>query len=187
MKKKFLISLLATLIPFYSVHAEDNQAKTDKVSQKKASYFSFSLSNAYIGAGRGAYYLDEDGYKSSAGFQLYAGYAFSKKFFKKLSLAAELGYMDSGKFDAKPVIINNTIVTPESVTQSNTWVSAVANYPLHGKWGVHGRLGYDFGDNSGALYGGGVTYQLHKHFDIMAEAVARDILSSGQVNLVYHF
>lgn len=187
MRNKFLFSLLLSTIPFSSICAEEIDKKANKNSEQKPALFNFKLTNLYLGVGRGVYYHDEDGYKSSSGFQLYAGYAFSKKFFQKMSVSAELGYMDSGKLDAKPTIINNTIVTPESVSQSNAWISAVANYPVHDKWDAHARLGYDFGDSNGVIYGGGLTYQLAKRLAVMGELVDRDVLSSGQVNLVYHF
>jgi opacity protein-like surface antigen len=123
------------------------------------------------------------GADNATGFQLFGGYNFGE-FAPKFQFDAELGYMDSGKFKTT---VN---VPPFSVTSESSakglWATAVPRYMLTPQVELIGRLGYDFGDDDGLMFGLGAGYIVNKNLKLRVEYVIRDNIDSLQFNVVFY-
>lgn len=142
----------------------------------------FKFSDIYYGAGVS---LNETDYFDDAtGYQIFAGYEFDFKLGPFIT-ALEAGYMESGEFELN---VNTTAGNVQLTTEAKgPWVSGHVTYQFTDAFGVLGRLGYDFGDDDGALYGLGLEYHLAKSFALRTEYIVRDVTNSLQLNLVYKF
>ena len=119
------------------------------------------------------------GADSANGFQIFGGYNF-RELAPKFSIDAEVGYMDSGKF--------KQTVGPFTVDDKakGLWGSGVARYMVDRQWELLGRLGYDFGDDDGLMYGIGGGYIVNKNLKLRLEYVIRDSVDSLQFNVVFY-
>lgn len=141
------------------------------------------LNKLYVGAGLSSNSIDN--FEDASGYQLLAGYDLDFKW-EQLSTAIELGYMDSGDFDYSLNVPGNpTNISGSIVGASGVWSTAVAKYQINKDFGFIARLGYDFGDDDGAIYGAGIDYKFSPSFDVRGEYVLRNEVDSLQVNLVY--
>lgn len=123
--------------------------------------------NFYLGGGLG--------FNSGAtGFQLFGGYEFDFIINEDISSAVELGYMNTGEFD------NNEDF-------KGLWVAAVESVPLSSKTDMLVRLGVDFGDDDGILFGAGLQYKFNTKAAFRAEHVVRDHINSLQANVLFKF
>jgi len=126
-----------------------------------------NANNFYLGGGLG--------FNSGAtGFQLFGGYDFDFIINEDISTAVELGYMDSGDFG------NNN-------DAKGLWVAAVESVPLTSKVDMLVRLGIDFGDDDGILFGAGLQYKFNTKAAFRVEHVVRENINSLQANVLFKF
>lgn len=116
-------------------------------------------------------------FDNATGFQIFGGYNFPE-LARKFSVDAEAGYMDTGNF-------KRTAPTAEK-KDKGVWGSGVARYMVAPQVELLGRLGYDFGDDSGVMYGIGAGYIVNKNLKLRLEYVMRDTVDSLQFNVVFY-
>ena len=147
--------------------------------------YSHAADNIYFGAGLGLNSLRGINFGDGIGFQAFGGYVLPTKVGKG-TLAAEVGYMDTGDMDwglfaATPVRIKGL------------WVNGVVSLPLKNNLNFIGRAGLNFGDadnnvwildDDGFMIGGGVGFKINNNSEIRAEYVIRPIVDSLQFNYV---
>ncbi|MBL1275018.1 MAG: outer membrane beta-barrel protein [Ectothiorhodospiraceae bacterium] len=161
--------------------------------------FKFEPENLYFSLGATVSKLDEDGFGSASGYQISAGYDLPYKFADAVHTAIEVGYMNSGTFDAKPTLVGTSIVTPGSEELDSLWVSGVASISFSDLTKMAGvspsdpsslelfaRLGYDFGDDDGIIYGAGLEYEVTEQISVNGEIVVGSEVKTGIFNLTYH-
>jgi hypothetical protein len=122
---------------------------------------------------------------SGSGFQILGGYEFDFKLNGDISTAVELGYMDSGNFDA-------TRFDPDSTGRVSSkakgvWLNVVETFPIGNKVEGLARLGFDFGDDNGLMVGAGMGYNFNRNWLLRSEYVVRDAVNSFQFNLLFNF
>ena len=154
-----LVSL--AIISSFAVHAEGVDAK-----------------NIYIGGGFGFNSLP--GFGSARGFQFFGGYDFDFKLNEDISTSVEIGYMDSGDFDAF-----NGFNTSQDA--KGLWAAVLESVPLSSKTDMLVRLGYDFGDDDGLLLGTGLQYKFNTKTAFRMEYIARQNITSLQANVLFKF
>jgi len=115
------------------------------------------------------------------GFQLFGGYNFGE-FAPKFQLDAEVGYMDSGKFKVNNPLGGGSV----SGSAKGLWATGLVRYMVAPQWELIGRLGYDFGDDDGLMFGVGAGYILNPHWKLRGEYVVRDNINSLQFNVVWY-
>jgi hypothetical protein len=88
--------------------------------------------------------------------------------------------MDTGNFKA-------TVggVSVESKAKG-IWGAGVARYMATPNVELLGRVGYDFGDDDGLLFGIGAGYIVNKNLKLRLEFVEREDVSSIQFNVVFY-
>lgn len=141
-----------------------------------------NTSNFYVGGGIGFNTLAGG---SGTGFQLLGGYEFDFKLNDDISTALELGYMDSGSFDATTFSPDGTGRT--SGKAKGLWLNVVETVPVSSKIDALVRLGLDFGDDNGLMAGAGFGYNFNQNFTLRTEYVVRDAVNSFQFNVLYNF
>ena len=114
-------------------------------------------------------------FDNATGFQIFGGYNFPE-LARKFSVDAEAGYMDTGKFKRGAV----------ETKAKGLWGSGVARYMVAPQVELLGRLGYDFGDDNGLMYGIGAGYIVNKNLKLRLEYVIRDTVDSRQFNVVFY-
>ncbi len=147
--------------------------------------------NFYFGAGVGMNDADDaftdvpgGSVDDATGFQIFVGYDTGVKA-GPTNLAVEIGYMDSGDFDVEVTVpILGTIKSSDSA--SGLWATAVFDAPINKDFSVLGRIGMDFGDDDGLMFGVGAGFKLNRQWGLRGEYVIRDNINSLQVNLLYH-
>jgi len=110
-------------------------------------------------------------FNDEIGFQIFGAYNLTAiNLMQGVYTSVEVGYMDYG-FDG---------------TDTNgIWATAVVDGPIAKNFGWLGRLGFDFGDDSGLMLGGGISYSLNKKLELRGEYVVRDQIDSFQFNVLY--
>ncbi len=128
----------------------------------------------YFGAGIGFNSVNNNNFynnSNAVGFQVFAGLPLAVNM-GSADLAVEVGYMDTGNFD-------------RGGSANGLWSTAVVSLPLNNDIKLLGRLGYDFGDDDGAMVGAGVGFPLASKTDMRIEYVVRDHIDSLQANFVF--
>lgn len=130
----------------------------------------------YFGAG--ATWNSLDGFDDALGMQVLAGWNpdFS---IGQIDTAVEVGFMSSGDFEAEGVGGG-----PEADAQG-LWATAVGTIPIAQDWHAIGRVGADFGDDDGPMFGAGVGYEATPAVDVRGEYVLRDEIDSLQLNVIW--
>ncbi len=147
----------------------------------------FDQTKLYIGGGLG--YNDIDSAFSSVdnaiGFQGFVGYSLEDlvELAEGIRLAGEVGYMTTGDFDYD----NDFCSSCKIDAATGLWATAVIDYAINEQFEVLGRLGMDFGDDDGLMYGAGAGFNINEQVSIRAEYVIRDNINSLQANGVYRF
>ena len=145
--------------------------------------------NFYFGAGLGINDADDSvadvpfadvDLDDATGWQIFAGYDTGVKA-GPADLAIEIGYMDSGDFDVEVGGFD-----AGSVEATGLWATAVFDAPVNQTFGILGRIGMDFGDDDGLMFGIGAGFKLGRQVQLRGEYVIRDNINSLQVNFVYH-
>lgn len=139
--------------------------------------------NLYLGGGININSVSD--FDDATGFQFFAGYDLDMVDLGEVGMAVEVGYFDSGAFERTVVIGGQSYTASEDA--SGLWANAVFSYPFHPRANVLGRIGLDFGDDDGAMFGFGVGYSMMKGFDLRGEYVIRENIDSLQANIVYRF
>ncbi|RFA31100.1 hypothetical protein CAI21_00035 [Alkalilimnicola ehrlichii] len=116
------------------------------------------------------------GWDDATGFQFFGGYNLPVET-GLVDLSVELGYADSGDFESNG----------QETNADGLWLTGVARYPVTPEFGILGRLGADFGDDDGLMFGIGAGYRVNVAFEIRGEYVVRDETDSLQANFVVHF
>lgn len=132
-------------------------------------------SNFYIGGGlnhNSASNLD-----SATGFQIFGGVQLPWEY-DNFTTYVEAGYMNSGDFKFAGQNVGDA---------SGLWVSALTKYQFSDELSGLVRLGYDFGDDDGLLFGFGGEYAFRSDMALRAEYVIRDNINSFQANYIYRF
>jgi hypothetical protein len=135
------------------------------------------ISDFYAGGGLGLNSLS--GYDNAVGIQVFGGYKLDRLLdLSPVTLAVEIGYMDTGDFKHRGWNVGSV---------SGLWASAVAGFEITPGLSLLGRLGLDFGDDDGILFGIGAGYAVTKNIEVRGEYVIREHVNSLQANLAYHF
>lgn len=142
----------------------------------------YGLGQAY--AGGGLTFTDfgqgnNDTLHEDFGFQGLGGYNFGSILpAESLDVMAEGGFWWSDTSQG-----NNNNVT-------GIWVNGVIAHRINQNWSALGRIGMDFDDDDGIMYGAGAEYHLP---DVLhgvrfrGEMVNRDVSSSVQFTAIFHF
>ncbi len=124
------------------------------------------------------------GADNGTGFQIFGGYNF-RELAPKFSIDAEAGYMDTGKMKTTVTIPGFGSVSVDAKAKG-LWGAGVARYMVAPQWELLGRLGYDFGDDDGVMFGIGGGYIVNKNLKLRLEFVSRDTVDSLQFNVVFY-
>ena len=116
-------------------------------------------------------------YDNATGFQVFGGYNFPA-LARNFYVDAEAGYMDTGNFKRTAPTVENKA--------KGVWGSGVARYMVAPQVELLGRLGYDFGDDDGVMFGIGAGYIVNKNLKLRGELVFRDTVDSLQFNVVFY-
>jgi hypothetical protein len=120
------------------------------------------------------------GADNATGFQIFGGYNF-RELAPRFSIDAEAGYMDSGKFKTTVPFFGTVEAKAKGL-----WGAGVARYMVDRQFELLGRLGYDFGDDDGLLFGIGGGYIVNKNLKLRLEYVVRDTIDSLQFNVLFY-
>ncbi|MDX1609609.1 MAG: outer membrane beta-barrel protein [Halofilum sp. (in: g-proteobacteria)] len=123
---------------------------------------------------------NEIGASDAGGFQFFLGYELPLDT-DALGVAVELGYWEAGDFDRQ------TPSGRRSFDVDGIWLNGVASVPLSPRFDLIGRVGLDFGDDSGLMAGAGLGFDLDPSFQLRGEVIERDDTESLQLNLLYRF
>ena len=138
----------------------------------------------YIGAGISDNDLDGFG-DNATGFQFFGGYDLDMVRLGALKSAVEVGYMDSGDFEeCVNVPFVGNVCGKDSA--QGLWANYVVGYDFTPVVSGIGRVGFDFGDDDGFMFGAGLGFNVAPQFEIRGEYVVRDHIDSLQANFVYH-
>jgi len=142
----------------------------------------FNNKNLYGGAGLG--YNSASGLDSAIGFQFFGGYTFGEVQ-PRLSVDAEVGYMDSGNMTRTVCTLG--VCATGSAKATGLWATGVARYSLSPTMELIGRAGFDFGDDDGFMFGVGLGFPVNKQVTLRGELVERQNIESLQFNAVFRF
>ena len=163
--KKQLLSLFALLLLSTQLVAAE-KAKNKPVLDKQKFYIGAGIADNSIDLGPFGDFDD-------TGFQFFGGYDLKKlNLMEGVDTSLEFGYMDYG-FSG----IGNS---------GGLWGAAVIDGTISGKLGWLARVGFDFGDDSGLMFGAGLGLDMNKKMALRFEYVVRDVIDSLQLNLIYH-
>ncbi len=114
------------------------------------------------------------GADDETGFQFFAAYDLTQvNLMEGVNTSIEFGYMDYGDF-------------PGPDADGGLWVTGVVDGNLTGQLDWLARLGLDFGDDDGFMFGAGVGYNFNVKNQLRLEYVVRDNIDSLQLNYVHH-
>ena len=130
----------------------------------------FDSSKIYFGGGLSSNSLS--GFDDATGYQVFGGYPLDVDLGGG-QLSVEVGYMDSGSFEYD--FFGTTLETEAT----GFWSTAVGEWQLNESLNLIGRLGMDFGDDDGIMFGGGIGYSMTDNMDLRGEYVIRDNIDSA--------
>lgn len=144
----------------------------------------------YVGAGMGI--NSTQGFGETAGYQVFGGYCLDFNFKSPRSrTSVEVGYMNSGDFQKDEDIFannpNRSSIVEVNKSYSSAWLAGLAEYKFDNKMHIMGRVGFDAGDQTGILFGGGAGYNVTKYAQIRAEYVLHNEVDSFQLNWISEF
>ena len=145
----------------------------------------FDINAVYVGGGLSSNSLSE--FDNAMGYQIFAGIPLAIDT-GSVKSAVEVGYMDSGEFKYNMCVTYpfvGTVCEDWKTEATGLWANYVASMDLANNVQGIGRVGLDFGDDDGLMYGIGAGYSINKQMDIRGEYVVRDNVNSLQANLVY--
>ena len=133
----------------------------------------FDTSKLFFGGGVSANSVS--GSDSAVGYQIFGGYGFGEVS-PKVFIDAEVGYMDTGTMKKSG---------RADVKANGLWANGVGRLMVAESVELIGRLGLDFGDDDGLMFGVGAGYLLSKKAKLRLEYVQRDNVDSVQFNFVF--
>ncbi len=139
--------------------------------------------NFYGGAGLSSNSMSGTG--SALGYQFFGGYTFGEVQ-PRLNLDVEVGYMDTGNM-SKTVCLPIVGCVSGEARAKGLWAAGVARYSVSSTLELIGRLGNDFGDDDGLLFGIGVGFPINRQLSLRGEYVERQNVNSLQFNAVFRF
>lgn len=159
MKRLFSYASLMVLV-MTSAHAQDGKGGKPLLDRSELSIGAGLSLNSVSGP------LDDE-----VGFQVFAAYDLNRvNLMQGVNTSVEFGYMDYG-------FRRNS---------DGLWATAVVDGAIQNGFGWLARLGLDMGDDSGLMFGAGLSFGVNKQMDLRAEYVIRDDIDSLQLNLIYH-
>lgn len=178
MKRLFLAAILL-VAQSNAIAAQDNYAPK-----------AFDFDRMYFGAGVSTnelldtYRINnfEIDYEMANGYQFLVGYDLGMRA-KDFKLLVEVGYHDSGEFKGE---IKNTGLDAPEFRNKGPWTAAVVSYDFVPQFNGFVRLGYQFEDDRGRMFGAGVGYKVIKNMSLRGEIVRRDETNSFQLNFLFH-
>ncbi len=144
----------------------------------------FKEENLYFGAGLSS--NSASGLDNGTGYQFFAGYQLDMIKLSKIDSAVEVGYMDTGKMEECVTLPFPVGRVCGNGAAKGLWSTYVASYKFNKEVSGIGRIGLDFGDDDGLMFGVGVDYSLNPQMALRGEYVKRQHVNSLQVNFVYH-
>lgn len=129
----------------------------------------------YFGGGIG--FNSASGYDDAIGGQVFVGWEPNRARLGNVRGALEVGYMNTGSLDQKLGAVSTTV--------EGLWATVVGTMPIKNRWNALARVGADFGDDDGLMWGIGVGHELGKTLGVRAEYVVRDHVDSIQLNAVW--
>lgn len=165
MKKHLLFGFVLACV---SLHA----AAAEPASQRSG----FNPNRLYFGGGVGLNSVTNS--DNALGMQIFGGYNFGEVA-RNIVIDTEVGYMDTG---------NMRVDTPFGRANSRAkglWASGVGRLSINPQIDLLLRLGYDFGDDDGVLFGVGGGYNLNRQTQARLEYVQRNNVDSLQLNFAF--
>ena len=86
----------------------------------------------------------------------------------------------------RAIVDSFTMLVSLAVVACIVWATAVVDGAISGNFGWLGRLGFDFGDDDGFMFGAGLSFNMGPKAELRTEYVIRDNIDSLQFNLYYH-
>lgn len=163
MKRKTLSLLVAGSLACSSQFA---------MAQQQGERFADQL---YFGAG--ATWNSIDDFDDALGMQILAGWNPNFRL-GQVNGGIEVGFMSSGDFESETF-------AGQEVDAQGLWASAVGTMPIAQDWRALARVGADFGDDDGPLFGVGVGYDATPAVAVRGEYVIRDEIDSLQLNVIW--
>ena len=145
------------------------------LSASGAAAHEFNTGNLYAGAGLT---FNTVGSGNATGFQLFGGYDLNVRINGDISTAVEVGYMDSGNFNA---FGGGSFGGAEGI-----WAALVNSVEINPKMDAFTRIGIDLGDDDGVMVGAGMGYHFNNRAALRVEYVVRDNINGLQFNAVFH-
>ncbi len=155
-------------------------AFTPAMAQKGKSSGGFDSNKVFFGAGLSQ--NDVPGSDEGTGFQFFGGYEFGEVA-RNVKLDVEAGYMTTGDMDVNACV--GSLCVRTSTEAKGLWATGVGRLMLNPQFELLGRLGLDFGDDDGLMFGIGGGFIIDKQSTLRLEFVERDNVSSLQINFVY--
>ncbi len=143
----------------------------------------FNNKNLYGGVGLSSNSVSGSG--QGLGFQFFGGYTFGEVQ-PRLNVDVEVGYMDTGNM-SKTVCLPIVGCVSADARAKGLWAAGVARYSLSPSMELIGRVGNDFGDDDGLLFGVGLGFPINKQVSLRGEYVERQNVNSLQFNAVFRF
>ena len=113
---------------------------------------------------------NEAGSDDDTGFQFFGAYALPQiNLMEGVNSSVEFGFMDFGFSD----------------DDTGIWGSYVIDGAISDGFGWMAQAGFDIGDDSGPLFGAGITFGVGERSDVRVEYTVRDEVDSFQVNFVH--
>lgn len=137
----------------------------------------FSQEHWYVGGGVNHNTLSN--HDGAFGVQGFAGLDLPYTFHRQVTTHAEIGVLRTGDFDRK-----NSSRTFDHV---GLWTAGLLKFHVNDQFRALARLGFDFGDDDGPMFGAGAEVDLASQWFLRGEFVARDDINSSQLNLGFHF
>jgi len=147
----------------------------------------FDMEKVYAGGGVAYNSLDVSGPDSAIGFQGFAGYNLNDivEIGDGIGLAAELGWATSGDFEQCFNFGFGEQCASSSV--DGFLATGVIDYAVNDEIKALGRIGFDFGDDDGLVFGIGGEYKVNDQISARAEYLIHDNYKGFQLNGVYYF
>ena len=160
MMKKILTGMSLMALALGSVHAQNGNTSKPLLDRNELAIGGGISLNSVPGP-----------WSDEVGFQFFAAYDLDRvNLMQGVSSSVELGYMDYGFSGGD---------------SGGLWATAVIDGAIQNNFGWLARLGLDLGDDSGLMFGAGLSLGINNKMNLRGEYVIRDDVDSLQLNLIY--
>ncbi|MBI3897135.1 MAG: hypothetical protein HY308_02430 [Gammaproteobacteria bacterium] len=137
--------------------------------------------------GVGASLNEVDNSDTGFGYQFFGGYKFGA-IANNINFDVEAGYMDTGEMEVEECVnaVGIDICAKADARAKGLWSAGVFHFVMSPQTEILGRVGFDFGDDDGLMFGAGVGFNLNPQTQLRVELVERDNVESLQLNLAFH-